>query len=284
MLNHMYQLWLQHHHQDEDQEKEDDDLELDENSHHDILAHSDVDEGDEEDEEASVDEDDDDNDSSLDESHGLSVGVCVSTIKETLRNRTQYSDSFMTLLTQLDLLMKSPEPCRTQASDLLEIFMLPEFLDRDINSLEKMFESTETHPGYISACSLALGLLSESEHRLSSSLPSYEAYNAKKKISPDEYFNSIALSYYLKSNVLSSQLSPLYQSPSNSHSDSNTIQQQHNVIACMLLGSLFLRGSVVDIPPERSDGKTTVSAPNYQAAFDYYKISAMGHNPIAEHK
>jgi hypothetical protein len=276
MLSHMYQLWLQHqhHHQDEGQEEEEDDdeddheIEADMNSYHDISAHSDDEDDDE-------DHDDEDN-----ESQEISVSVCVSTIKESLRSRTQYSDSFMTLLNQLDLLMKSPEPCRTQASNLLEFLMLPEFFERDINSLERMFESTEAHPGYISACSLALGLISESEHLISSSLPSYEAYNAKKPISPHEFFNSIALSYYLKSNVLSSQLSPLTNSR-------ETHQQQHNVIACMLLGSLFLRGSVVDIPPTPSDGKPSTphpTTPNYQAAFDYYKIAALGHNPIAEHK
>ena len=264
MLSHMYQLWLQHHHQDEQQEEDHEFEAGNENSSHDIS-------GDDDDEERG----DIDDESSLDDSQRLSVSVCVSTIKETLLSRTQYSDSFMTLINQLDLLMKSPEPCRTQASDLLEILMLPEFLDRDLNSLEKMFESTETHPGYISACSLALGLVSESEHLLSSSVPSYEAYNAQKRISPNEYFNSLAVGYFLKSEDVFLHLSSLPQS-------SDTVQ--HNVIACMLLGSLYLRGNVVDIPPNAKTSNPHPIAPNYQAAFDFYKNAALGHNPIAEHK
>lgn len=256
MLNDMYHLWLQSQVNDQIQEEEE------------------YSQSDNEDE-------DDDGDSSMNGTQCLAVGTCIATIKETILNRTQYSDSLLTLLTQLDLLMKSPDPCRAHASDLLEIFMLPEFLERDVDSLGRMFGSTDTHPGYISACSLALGLLSESEHLITSSLPTYESYNVKKDISPDQYFNSIALSYYLKSNVLSTQ------SPTTTHTKDEMTQ---NSIACMLLGALFLRGGTVDVPSDDMTTKSTKSKvkstliPNSQAAFDYYKLAAMGNNPIAQHK
>lgn len=246
--------------------------------------------------------------------------------------RVQYTDSLGTLITQLDLLMKSPEPCRTYASDLLEILMLPEFLERDVDSLEKMFPISETHPGYISASCIALGLLAESEHIVSTSL-------AKTHKEIDHYYNTIALNYYLKSNLLTSHFStksqttssssssssqlPQSQSQSHSHSSSlsktknssnsrftttpsesstNSIDEDttKNSIACMLLGSLYLRTRVhVDLK-EKKQGSNSKNKSNknnqdvtsptennnfdYQAAFDYYKLAALTHNPIAQHK
>jgi hypothetical protein len=354
MLNHMYQLWLQH--QENEAERgggagEDDDNESEEkegthhyDDSHESVYHTQVElkqqqerqrrqrhEGDDDEDDDDDNDDDDDHTSSsstssLDNSQGLSVSSCVATIKETLMNHLQYSDTMQTLLSQLDLLMKSSEPCRTQTSDLIEILMLPEFLDREINSLEKMFGTTETHSGYISACNLALGLLAESEHLLSSSLPSYESYLMKEEkthISHDQYYDSIALSYYMKSNLFATPLE--FTLPHGLHSSTTKTK---NSIACMLLGALFLRGgggavvaaaaattttggggggagATVDLPPPvgtstvesviSSEGSVEVMAhvdtlseltfaANYQTAFDYYQLSAVGHNPIAQHK
>ena len=267
------------------------------------------------------------------DSQGVSVSSCITKIKETVLKRTQYNDTFLTLLSQLGLLMKSPEPCRTHASDLLEIMMLPAFLERDIVSLEKMFPIPETYPGYIAAFSIALGLLAESEHLVSPSL-------VNAHFEDTQFYHAISLNYYLKSSLLTSHfsgqsaitISALSTLSTKSITrgaggattpiDGDTTQ---NSIACMLLGSLYLRTNVTLEPPEKvklantninadtltvyipkatsvnNNKKKKIKAINaadktlptekneqnnfdYQAAFDYYKLAAQAHNPIAQHK
>lgn len=276
MLNHMYQLWLQNQ-VEEENEYEDDpyDSQSEENEN-------------EENEEIENEE----NGSICNDSQGVSILTCISAIKDTILQYPQYSDSLLTLLTQLDLLMKSSEPCRTHASDLLEILMLPEFLDRDLDSLERMFTVTETHSGYISACSIALGLLAECEHRISSQIPSYETYliDVKRQITEEHYYNNIALQYYLKSNQLSSS-SSLGLGLGLGLGSPELVQ---NSIACMQLGSLYLRGGSTASNEELTEGdvskfeersrKSLSTVPDFQAAYDYYKLAAVSHNPIAQHK
>jgi hypothetical protein len=171
-----------------------------------------------------------------------------------------------------------------------------------------MFCFTDTHPGYVSACSIALGLLSESEHLISSS---HESSSGSGSGSGDKDCNSIALSYYLKSNLLTSRMEASSSQTPLPISQQTAMSQ--NAIASMLLGALFLRGGSTTVETSlqlvspslsssveissvtKSSEEIQVEKPtdsksdpnlgsNLQTAFDYYKLAALAHNPIAQHK
>jgi len=171
-------------------------------------------------------------------SQSVSVSLCISTIKNSLAQHHQYSDSLQHLVGQLDVLVKAPEPTRTHANDLLVMMLSPDFIHRDTAALEQRVDlvsslhqddlaahssaeqrrEREVHLAVASACCILLALLAESEHRITdrykaSLPPPFQHIIAQQlqaetlsgdtagEVSPDvkRLYDDIASSYYLRS-------------------------------------------------------------------------------------
>jgi TPR repeat protein len=139
-----------------------------------------------------------------DASHTVSVSLCITTIKNSLAQHEQHSDSLLNLVDQLDVLIKAPEPTRTHANDLLVMLLSPDFIHRDLAALEHRIDlvstlqqeglgqeeglggsgsgsrsapppalsaeqrrDREVHLAVASACCILLALLAEAEHLIS---------------------------------------------------------------------------------------------------------------------
>ena len=166
-------------------------------------------------------------------SHSVSVGLCITTIRNSVTQHVQHSDSLLNLVNQLDVLMKAPEPTRTHANDLVVMLLSPDFIHRDIAALEHRIdiannsndESCEEvrgqkiHLAVATACCILLALLAESEHlitdRYRTSLPEpfqelieQEKNNSNHSRDLKQLFDDIATSYYLRSLTIAKTGSP----------------------------------------------------------------------------
>lgn len=171
-----------------------------------------------------------------DSSQSVSVSLCISTIKNSLAQHEQYSDSLFHLVGQLDVLVKAPEPTRTHANDLLVMLLSPDFIHRDTAALEQRVDlvstlqqkcspgtpmskelqrEREVHLAVASACCILLALLAESEHliteRYKASLPppfqriieqhaeASSSSGHEESADVKRLYDDIATSYYLRS-------------------------------------------------------------------------------------
>lgn len=167
-------------------------------------------------EERASDSSQDNDDDCSENSQNMSISSCIESLKENVKKRFQSNDSLASLVSQLEILLKAPEPTRTQAHDLLDTMLSHEFLERDINSLQEIAECGS------SSCYVVLALLFDSERTLVSMS---DTGAISKSDSPSgKLIGNVVMKYYLKA-----------------------LQISNCPIAAMLLGSKYLKGQDIKL-------------------------------------
>ena len=193
-------------------------------------------------------------------SQTVSLTACLVAIKDSVSSHHQYNEALTTLVSQLGILLKASEPTRSHANDLLEVLMSSEFMTRDVDMLQHLSQGSSLRPTYRSACSVALALLADSEHLLSSSSidGSYlsECGDRAGGAEGVSVYDAAALYYY-------SQATP---------------SDHPNPIACMQLGVKCLRGGHCTESTAAQRGEDAT------AALEWFRRAALLQNPIAQHK
>lgn len=201
-------------------------------------------------------------------SHTVSVAMCLSAIKESMASYTQHNEVLSTLVSQLDILFKASEPTRTHANDLLEVLMSSEFMNREVDTLERLSVGTTTRTAYGSACAVVLGLLADSEHLLASNAIEGSYLDEQLRVSGGSDLDA----------VLSSP--GVYERAALFYYTRAAVSERSNPVACMQLAVKFLKGA----SSGGSDKDDKARALLANKAFHWFKQAAVMQNPIAQHK
>lgn len=181
----------------------------------------------------------------------------VSAIKLLIKNvstHKQYNDNLITFIYNLEILIKTSEPTRSLAYDIMQIMFSNIFIKRSYVDLEKE-ANKGLNPNYF----VVLGLLYDSEVMSNASLqypPSSDQASIVNGTSASSNNNK------KNANILNTHASVKYYMRAYKNNSNHSI-------ASMLLGNIYY---------------SNVHIRNYTLAYQWYMISAKLNNPLAQHK